>query len=131
MLHETRSSRWFATRFVHLFKKPIHAYSLENVWECQKNKAIIVIYVKKNLFAIHFYRQNTLCLDIKHLYLPQVNQDPSLAATDYISTGVTISTGNSHAVCRLSGELRTQPHTIAVIYAWLPLAETQLLRVSD
>ncbi len=30
-----------------------------------------------------------MCLDIKHLFLPQVNQDPSLADADYISTGVT------------------------------------------
>lgn len=130
-MYEKRRSQWFVVSLVHLFNKRIHAYSLENVCECQKNKAIIVIYVKICLPFI-FTRQNTLHSDINHLHLLQVNQEALLADTDYISTGVTEST---HAMYSLF-LVNCIPNYIP--YMWFmakhplnALAETQLRRVSD
>lgn len=100
-MNEKRETR---ISLVHLFKKPIHAYSLENVCECQKNNAIIVIYVKICLpfiFYMNHQTKHSKHSDINHLHLQQVNREPLLADADHISTGVPESTHVIYGVCSL------------------------------
>lgn len=104
---------------MHLFKKPIHAYSLENVCECQ-NKAIIVIYVKSVCHS--FFTDKTLYAQTSDIYIYNRWTETHHWQRLITSQQVWLNQHTALTCCMyvVFGELHTQPHTIAVICGLTP-----------